>query len=90
MNISLDISNKNFFKPMISITFTSIAIWIFAACSPADDSATPQPKKPSINVLTYNIHHGNPPTREKGYIDLKTIAETIRSTDPHLVAFGVP
>lgn len=66
---------------MITISLTSLAIWIFSACSPAEDSAPL-----AINVLTYNIHHGNPPTREKGYIDLNTIAQTIRKTDPHLVA----
>lgn len=70
---------------MISVSLTSLAIWIFTACSPAKDAA-PEPKRPALNVLTYNIHHGNPPTREKGYIELNTIAETIRKTDPDLVA----
>lgn len=70
---------------MISVSLTSLAIWIFAACSSSEDAA-PEAKKPSINVLTYNVHHGNPPTREKGHIELNTIAETIRKTDPDLVA----
>jgi len=70
---------------MINISLTSLAIWIFSAWSPAEE-ATPQSGQPEINVLTYNIHHGNPPTRGKGYIDLNTIAQTIRKTDPDLVA----
>lgn len=70
---------------MLSISFTSLVLWLFATCSPSEDAA-PEAEKPSINVLTYNIHHGNPPTREKGHIELNTIAETIRKTDPDLVA----
>lgn len=70
---------------MISVSLTSLAIWIFAACSPSEDAA-PEPKQSALNVLTYNIHHGNPPTQEKGHIELNTIAETIRKTNPDLVA----
>lgn len=40
----------------------------------------------SLGVMTYNIHHANPPTREKGFIDLDTIAHTIRKTGADLVA----
>lgn len=85
MNTSFNISNKIFSKYMISVSLTSLAIWIFAACSPSEDAA-PEPKQSALNVLTYNIHHGNPPTQEKGHIELNTIAETIRKTNPDLVA----
>ncbi len=39
----------------------------------------------SIRVLTYNIHHANPPDKE-GMIDLKSIAEVIRQSEADLVA----
>jgi endonuclease/exonuclease/phosphatase family metal-dependent hydrolase len=70
---------------MISISFTSLVFWLLTACGASED-ATLQKDLHPLNVMTYNIHHGNPPTREKGYIDLNTIAQTIRKTDPHLVA----
>jgi endonuclease/exonuclease/phosphatase family metal-dependent hydrolase len=85
MSTSSNFSNKIFSKYMISISLTSLVIWIIGACGPSKEAA-PEPKKPALNVLTYNIHHGNPPTREKGHIVLNTIAETIRKTDPDLVA----
>lgn len=69
---------------MISISFTSIAIWLLVACNTTDDA--PETARFPLNVMTYNIHHGNPPSREEGYIDLKTIAQTIRKTGAHLVA----
>lgn len=78
--------NKIFKTLMISISFPSLAIWILAACSSSDEPAEPQQEVPAINVMTYNIHHGNPPTREEGYIDLTTIARTIHKVDPDLVA----
>jgi endonuclease/exonuclease/phosphatase family metal-dependent hydrolase len=72
-------------KPMISICFTSLILWLIAACSTTENPAPVTDQFP-INVMTYNIHHANPPTREKGYIDLNTIAQTIRKTGAHLVA----
>lgn len=39
----------------------------------------------TIRVLTYNIHHANPPSRE-GFIDLDAIARVINQQRPHLVA----
>lgn len=77
--------NKIFVARMISISFTSLAIWLLAACNTTEDAA-PQTERFPINVMTYNIHHANPPSREKGYIDLNTIAQTIRKTGAHLVA----
>lgn len=38
-----------------------------------------------LRVLSYNIHHANPPSR-KGVIDLEGIAAVIRQQAPHLVA----
>lgn len=38
-----------------------------------------------ISILTYNIHHANPPSRE-GLIDVEGIARVIREQAPDLVA----
>lgn len=45
------------------------------------------PDKPAkrLKVMTYNIHHGNPPAKE-GVIDLQAIADVIKSQSPDLVA----
>lgn len=45
--------------------------------------ATPAAANP-IRVLTYNIHHANPPGRP-GVIDLDAIAAVIRAQDPDVV-----
>jgi endonuclease/exonuclease/phosphatase family metal-dependent hydrolase len=39
----------------------------------------------TLKVMTYNIHHGNPPAKE-GLIDLEAIAEVIKGQAPDLVA----
>lgn len=39
-----------------------------------------------LKVMTYNIHHANPPSRDKSVIDLDTIAGVIRRVNPDLVA----
>jgi endonuclease/exonuclease/phosphatase family metal-dependent hydrolase len=39
----------------------------------------------SLKVMTYNIHHGNPPAKE-GVIDLEAIAQVITAQSPDLVA----
>lgn len=38
-----------------------------------------------IRVLTYNIHHANPPSKPD-YIDIEAIAKVIRQQDPDVVA----
>jgi len=71
---------------MIGIPIISLAILLFTGCDKTEAPAPQEEKQSFINVVTYNIHHGNPPTREAGYIDLNTIAHTIRKTGAHLVA----
>lgn len=39
----------------------------------------------SLRVLSYNIHHANPPSK-KDLIDIESIYNTIKSTDPDVVA----
>ncbi len=70
---------------MISFSFLSFSIWLLLACSSTDD-ATPEEPANTFNVMTYNIHHANPPSREAGFIDLNTIAQTIDKSDADLVA----
>lgn len=38
----------------------------------------------TVKILTYNIHHGNPPSKP-GKIDLEAIAEVIKSVDADIV-----
>ena len=39
-----------------------------------------------LTVLSYNIHHGNPPTQPNGFIDLDTIVATIKASAAELIA----
>lgn len=47
--------------------------------------ATAQTNSKTLKVMTYNIHHGNPPERP-GVIDLPAIAAVIKQHTPDLVA----
>jgi endonuclease/exonuclease/phosphatase family metal-dependent hydrolase len=40
----------------------------------------------SLKVMTYNIHHGNPPSHAEGFIDLPAIARVINDAAVDLVA----
>ncbi|MGQ7868101.1 endonuclease/exonuclease/phosphatase family protein [Sunxiuqinia sp. sy24] len=53
--------------------------------SQAADSTKTVAAEQSIRVMTYNIHHGNPPA-ENGVIDLDAIAEVIRQSNADIVA----
>ncbi len=64
--------------------FTLLSTCLFAACKPAATRSTSVSDQ--LVVLSYNIHHANPPGREAGYIDLDTIAATIRASGADLVA----
>jgi endonuclease/exonuclease/phosphatase family metal-dependent hydrolase len=58
-----------------------------AACSPKNNpsagSSTGGDR--TIKVLSYNIHHANPPAKP-GVIDIAAIAQVIKTCQPHLVA----
>lgn len=43
------------------------------------------PAKQEFRIMSYNIHHANPPSK-KGIIELEAIIETIKAEDPDLVA----
>jgi len=48
-------------------------------------STIAQPGTKTLKVMTYNIHHGNPPA-QSGVIDLQAVADVINSQAPDLVA----
>jgi endonuclease/exonuclease/phosphatase family metal-dependent hydrolase len=52
---------------------------VTAPVAPAADTGS------GLRVLTYNIHHANPPSRPD-FIDLNAIAAVIKQQDPHVVA----
>jgi len=58
---------------------------MMTSCSPKMSPAKQDVAK--IRVLTYNIHHANPPSKAKeGLIDLDAIAKVIDNQKPDLVA----
>lgn len=61
---------------------------VFFSCSPkATQSQQPSSERPrnSLLVMTYNIHHCNPPSKE-GLIDVDAVAKVIKDQNPDLVA----
>ncbi|MCW3106525.1 MAG: endonuclease [Segetibacter sp.] len=60
-------------------------LFITVACNRKQYAASSGPGNNVIKVMTYNIHHANPPSRE-GYIDLNAIAQVIQKEQPDLVA----
>jgi endonuclease/exonuclease/phosphatase family metal-dependent hydrolase len=67
---------------------TGIAMCL-ASCSSKPSSTSEaesrEGKEATIRVMSYNIHHSNPPGKE-GVIDIDAIARVIKSEDPDLVA----
>ncbi|KYP14419.1 endonuclease/exonuclease/phosphatase family protein [Flavihumibacter sp. CACIAM 22H1] len=57
---------------------------LLAGCRSAEKTAGASASR--LVVLSYNIHHANPPSRPAGFIDLDTIAATIRASGADLVA----
>jgi endonuclease/exonuclease/phosphatase family metal-dependent hydrolase len=66
---------KNFMKLFV------LSLMLFSCNRPMNQSADAQ----IVRVMTYNIHHCNPPSRP-GFIDIDAIANVIREQDPDLVA----
>lgn len=61
---------------LISLTFSTVS------CAVQDRNRS---KPEQLTVLSYNIHHGNPPSRP-GVIDLDAIARVIRKSGADIVA----
>lgn len=64
------------------ICFLGLFTMILAGCGPRIQHSN---EKYTINVLTYNLHHCNPPTAGTT-IDVDTIAGVIRKLNPDIVA----
>ncbi len=92
-------SRKHLFKiiTMIKLTVQLMAVVAFFAlavsCSDKTMTGTggvtraQAASTDQFRVLTYNIHHGNPPSKEEsGEIELDAIARVIRQANPDLVA----
>jgi endonuclease/exonuclease/phosphatase family metal-dependent hydrolase len=68
---------------IICSLFIFFAVNVSAKNNP--DSLSVNNKGNELKVMTYNIHHGNPPAKD-GVIDLQAIADVINSQSPDLVA----
>lgn len=69
---------------MIKLLSLSVLTSLCIGCSQPQKLATSGTGK--LSVLTYNIHHGNPPAQPKGYIDLDSIAAAIQLSGADVVA----
>lgn len=75
----LNIEIQHFMKRYFSFSGTLCFLFMYAF------STVAQPGTKTLKVMTYNIHHGNPPA-QSGVIDLKAIADVINNQAPDLVA----
>jgi endonuclease/exonuclease/phosphatase family metal-dependent hydrolase len=58
-----------------------------ASCSPKVGSQNSKAKATVLRIMSYNIHHANPPSKSKeGTIDLDAITSAIEKQHPDLVA----
>ena len=69
-----------------------VSLIVFGSCGKKDttDAGDPPPGTPTdttsdLRILTYNIHHANPPA-QPNTIDLASIANIIKQEQPHIVA----
>lgn len=66
-----------------------LSVLIIAACAKNDPQVAPGPKPATkgdtLRVMTYNIHHCNPPTKP-GLIDVDAIANVVRYQNPDVLA----
>lgn len=68
-----------------NLILVALVLMLFSACSNSK-KAGEAGKLSQLVVLTYNIHHANPPTQQEGVIDLDTVAATIRASGADLIA----
>lgn len=73
---------KKYFYPFLFTIATGLA-----ACSPKINSSNSSLGNTSLRVMSYNIHHCNPPSKQaEGLIDVNAIAAAIEKQHPDLVA----
>lgn len=75
----------------------TIVLVFFIACSKGKGEKGPAPGPPPdsaqssgavLTVMTYNIHHGNPPESPAGVRDMQGIADLIKAQKPDLVSLN--
>jgi endonuclease/exonuclease/phosphatase family metal-dependent hydrolase len=73
-------------KHFVQCLFVAVLLQL-AACSPqrSPSAGEANGKAVSLKVMSYNIHHANPPSKP-GLIDLAAIAQVIKTNQPDLVA----
>ena len=72
--------------PAIAVLSALFALALFAMCQ-SRGSSNAGTKADTLRILTYNIHHANPPSKAKeGTIDIEAIAKVINNAKPDLVA----
>ncbi|QIL38247.1 endonuclease/exonuclease/phosphatase [Pedobacter sp. HDW13] len=72
---------KNLYLPFLIVAL------LFSGCSPKIGAGSAAKSTNRLRVMSYNIHHCNPPTKEKeGTIDVNAIAKAISLQHPDLVA----
>lgn len=64
-------------------SFAAITLSLFSSCSKKIIQTDIQSN--SLKILTYNIHHANPPSKPN-IIDIDAIVNTIKKEDPDIVA----
>lgn len=74
------------FRVMKLLIVSFIYLFLIAVFSEGNKAIAQNDKKPTvIRVLSYNIHHANPPSKPE-QIDLEAIANVIKKQQPDLVA----
>ncbi|MEQ7801349.1 endonuclease/exonuclease/phosphatase family protein [Pedobacter sp. ASV1-7] len=68
-----------------------IAVLPILACSKGgsdkgDITPPPTGSTADLKIMTYNVHHCSPPTKDRTFIDLNAIASVINIADPDIVA----
>lgn len=80
------IGKRNFYLIAVSL----FIVIIYSSCSDKKEEKVQKQengteKDFSLRVLSYNIHHANPPSKED-FIDIASISNTIKSANPDVVA----
>jgi endonuclease/exonuclease/phosphatase family metal-dependent hydrolase len=72
-------------KNIIPLLLAGAFLQFAASCSPKSSPAGSMAGSHTVRVLSYNIHHANPPAKP-GVIDIAAIAQVIKTYQPDLVA----
>ncbi|WP_208745827.1 endonuclease/exonuclease/phosphatase family protein [Pedobacter kyonggii] len=68
-------------------SFLIIIVCLLGACSPKISRQAESKRNNVLRVMSYNLHHCNPPSKEKeGLIDVDAIAKAIAEQKPDFVA----